>query len=139
LEDHMRTTTAAVSIAAMLTLTGCAGEPTQQAESKAFVIYFQNGSAELTPDAQRTVAEIASAVKEAERSELTIEGTAARTADAASSSDANVGARRALAVENALRADGVAESAIGLRYTDAAPETKGLAARRVKITLVAEN
>jgi outer membrane protein OmpA-like peptidoglycan-associated protein len=135
----MRTTTAAVSIAAMLALTGCTGEPSQQAETKAFVIYFQNGSAELTPDAQRTVAEIASVAKEAGHSELTIEGTAARTADAASGGDATVGARRALAVEDALRADGVAESAIDLRYTSVAPETKGVAARRVKVTLVAED
>ena len=135
----MRTATAAVSIAAMLALTGCAGELAQQAESKAFVIYFQNGSAELTPDAQRAVAEIASAAKKAERSELTIEGTAARTADAASGSDANVDARRVRAVEDALRAAGVAESTIDLRYTSMAAETKGVAARRVKVTLVAQN
>jgi outer membrane protein OmpA-like peptidoglycan-associated protein len=123
----------------MLTLTGCAGEPTQQAETKAFVIYFQNGSAELTPDAQRAIAEIASTATKAERSELTIEGTAARTANAASGGDANVGARRALAVENALRADGVAESTIDLRYTSVAPETTGVAARRVKVMLVAQD
>jgi outer membrane protein OmpA-like peptidoglycan-associated protein len=123
----------------MLALTGCAGRPAQQAETKAFVIYFQNGSAELTPDAQRTVAEIASAANKARRSELTIEGTVARTADAASGGDANVGARRARAVEDALRADGVAESAIDLRYNSVAPETKGVAARRVKVTLVARN
>jgi outer membrane protein OmpA-like peptidoglycan-associated protein len=127
-----------MSMVAMLALTGCARELSQQSEPRAFVVYFENGSTELTPEAQGIVADIASAAQKATRAEVTIEGTAARTADAGNG--ANLAARRTLAVKDALRAAGVPESSIGLRYTDVAADTRGVVAgRRVNVTLVVQN
>jgi len=129
----MRSGTAIVSIAALLALAGCTEQTAQQSEPKAFVVYFQSGSAELTPEAQQIVAEIAKAARNAEHPEITVEGVADR-----GNADGELTARRTAAVENALRADGVVDATVALRSPEAALDAHGIAARRVKVTLVAQ-
>src|SRR5579863_5506147 len=127
-EGTMRTATAVMSIAAMLALAGCGATQTaQQAEPRAFVVYFQTGSAELTPEGRQIVGEIATAARNAERPEITVEGVADRT-----STDRDLTARRTAAVESALRTDGVTDAMVTLRSPDPA-DGQGIAARRVQV------
>lgn len=129
----MRSATAIMSIATVLALAGCgAARTAQQPEPKAFVVYFQSGSAELTPEAQQIVAEIATAARNAEHPEITIEGVADR------SDDHDLTARRTAAVGSALQADGVADATVTLRGADETANAHGIAARRVRVTLVAQ-
>jgi cytochrome c oxidase subunit 2 len=130
----MRTVTALVTVA-MLALSGCAIETAQQTAPRAYVVYFQRGSAELTPEAQAIVAEIAGTAQKAGSAEIAVEGAA----DRAGNSDADLAARRAAAVENALRAAGVPNAMVSVRSDDSTTAAAGgVAARGVKITLVAQ-
>jgi cytochrome c oxidase subunit II len=130
----MRTITALFAATSMLALTACETETAQQAQPRAFVVYFQRGSAELTPEAQAIVSEVAGAAQKSQRAEITVEGVADR-----GNRDADLAARRAAAVEQALHAAGISEAEVSVRGTDTATEAGGVAARRVKITLVAEH
>jgi outer membrane protein OmpA-like peptidoglycan-associated protein len=127
----MRNAKTIVSIAALLTLAGCAAQTAQQAEPRAFVVYFETGSARLTPEAQQIVAEIADAAKQSRHLDITVNGAA----DGTDGRDAALAGRRAAAVEAALRADGVADTVVSVHGTT--PSETGVAAHRVTVTLVA--
>jgi len=130
----MRTVTAVFAATAMLALAACDTETAQQAQPRAFVVYFERGSAELTPEAQAIVAEVAGAAQKSERAEITVEGAADR-----GDRDADLAARRAAAVGQALHAAGVSEAEVSVRGSDTPTKAGGIATRGVKITLVAEH
>ena len=130
----MRTITALATIA-MLALSGCAMETAQEAAPRAYVVYFQRGSAELTPEAQAIVAEIAGTAQKAGYAEIAVEGAADRSGNA----NVALSEQRVASVENALRAAGVADAKVSVHGDGATAEAGGVAARGVKITLVAQH
>jgi outer membrane protein OmpA-like peptidoglycan-associated protein len=107
----MRNMSAILGVTAILALAGCSHtEMARQSQPpRAFVVYFQNGTATLTPEAQQIVDEVADAARHSERSEVIVAGVTDRRADQA------LTARRTAAVEAALRREGVAETMVSLR------------------------
>ena len=101
----------------VLLLAGCATNPPAPPPPKQFDVFFQVGSARLTPEGQRVVDTIAAAVRGAKPSSVVVEGEA----DGTQPKDAQLADQRATTVTSALRAAGVDPSKIAQHAALALP------------------
>ena len=121
--------TAVAILSALAALAGCTNPP---AEPRNFVVYFQSGDANVTPEAQQVVANAASAMRDRPPTKIVVEGHA----DGGTTTDARLADQRALAVIHALAEDGV--DANSIEKLQGAPPTgqTGVAAHQVIIRFV---
>ena len=115
--------------ASVLVFCGLAGCMTPEPHN--YFIYFQAGSAELTPEAQQIVTTIAAAANQHKAAKLAVEGRA----DGGTVADATLADQRAAKVMAALTEGGVDASRIA-KQPGAPPEgVTGVAAHQVIVHL----
>lgn len=118
-----------VMAAVLIALVGCVSHPTTPRE---FTVFFQTGDATATPGAQAVVTRIAKAARETRPSRIVIEGQA----DGGTARDANLADERADTVLHALVSAGIDASRLDKRPSAPLPGTTGVAAHKVKVTLI---
>jgi hypothetical protein len=91
-----------------LLLAACAANPPAPPPPKQFDIFFQVGSAKLTPEGQQVVDTIVASVRDTKPSSIVVEGEA----DGTQLKDAQLADQRAITVTSALKAAGVDQSKI---------------------------
>jgi len=103
-----------VSLVFVFLLVACAAKPLPP---KQFDIFFQVGSAKLTPEGQQVVATAVAAIKDMKPSSIVVEGEA----DGTQLRDAQLADQRATTVAGALKAAGVDPSKIAQHAALALP------------------
>ncbi|HKX08632.1 MAG TPA: OmpA family protein [Stellaceae bacterium] len=92
-----------VPLVSLILLAACNSTPPAPPPPKQFDIFFQVGSAKLTPEGQQVVDTAAAAVRDTKPSSVVVEGQA----DGATPKDAQLADQRATTVTNALKTAGV--------------------------------
>ena len=92
-----------VPLVSLILLAACNAKPPAPAPPKQFDIFFEVGSARLTPEAQQVVDTAAATVRDTKPSSVVVEGQA----DGVAPKDAQLADQRATTVTNALKAAGV--------------------------------
>lgn len=92
-----------VPLVSLILLAACNANPPAPLPPKQFDIFFQVGSARLTPEAQQVVDTAVAAVRDTKPSSVVVEGQA----DGATPKDAQLADQRATTVTTALKAAGV--------------------------------
>ncbi|HWE75892.1 MAG TPA: OmpA family protein [Stellaceae bacterium] len=119
-----------VALLLLTALAACTGSSLNQPRS--YLVYFDNDSATLTPDAQRIIGTIVTGIKDTSPSKVAIAGRA----DGSTAHDATLADQRAVAVMQALTQQGVSASKLE-KEADAPPSgVNGVAAHQVVVTLV---
>ena len=118
-----------LAFAALAALAGCMKSAV---EPRNFVVFFPIDDAALTPEAQKSVAGIAAATRDAGPSRFTVEGGA----DGGTPHDATLADERALAVIHALVEDGVDAGSIEKRPSAPPNGSAGVAAHEVIVRIV---
>jgi hypothetical protein len=106
-----------VSLVLLVLLAACAANPPAPPPPKQFDIFFQVGSARLTPEGQQVVDTIVAAVRDTKPSSIVVEGEA----DGTQPKDAQLADQRAITVTSALKAAGVDQSKIAQHAALALP------------------
>ena len=109
-----------VFLASLILLVACATKPPPP---KQFDVFFQVGSARLTPEGQQVVATIVTAARDMKPSSVVVEGEA----DGSSPKDGQLADQRATTVASALKAAGVDPSKIAQHAALALPAQTDLA------------
>jgi outer membrane protein OmpA-like peptidoglycan-associated protein len=114
---------------AWLSLTAACSTPDQP---RPFTVFFETDSAALTPEAHQVIAEAAAKAHDVAHSKIVIAGRA----DGSTPHDAALADQRAMAVMQALAAQGVSSGEL-VKQADAPPSgIGGIAAHQVVITLL---
>ena len=112
-----------VPLGLMLLLAACAATPASPPPPKRFDIFFQVGSARLTPEGRQVVDAVAASIRDTKPSSIVVEGEA----DGTQPKDAQLADQRATAVTSALKAAGVDPSKIAQHASLALPAQTDLA------------
>jgi len=120
----------------LLLLAACSTTAPPPPQPKQFDIFFQVGSARLTPEGQQVVDTIVAAIRDTKPSSVVVEGEA----DGTQPKDAQLADQRATAVTTALKAAGVDQSKIAQHATLALPAQTDpathISTHKVKVQLV---
>jgi outer membrane protein OmpA-like peptidoglycan-associated protein len=109
-----------VLLMSLIALAACTANPPPApppSQPKQFDVFFQLGSAKLTPEGQQVVDTVVAAIRDAKPSSVVVEGEA----DGSTAKDAQLADQRAAAVASALKAAGVDPSTIAQHATLAQP------------------
>ena len=117
----------AATLGVMTALVGCSNPP--PAEPRNFVVYFRTGDATVTQEAHQVIANAATSMRTHPPAKIVVEGHA----DGGTTFDASLADQRALAVIQALVADGTDASSIEKLPGAPSPGETGLAAHQVII------
>jgi flagellar motor protein MotB len=109
---------------ALLLVAGCASEP------KTYPVFFSRDAAEITPEAQSVIAQIAQRSAEQHPAHIIVEGQA----DGATPQDTALAETRAGRVAEALTAAGIDPARIERHPGMPEPGASGVAARKVLVT-----
>jgi outer membrane protein OmpA-like peptidoglycan-associated protein len=121
-------TRAAIGTVAIL-LAACA----QRLEApREFIVFFETDHADLTPEAQQVIGQIADNTRELHPSKIVVAGRA----DGGTAHDATLADQRATAVMNRLTNDGVASRLLEKQSDAPRAGTGGVAAHQVVIRLL---
>ena len=114
-------------VAIAMALAGCVSN-----QPREFTVFFETDDAAMTPEAQKVVVQIAAAARDAHPAKIVVEGQA----DGGTTHDAALADGRADTVLHALADAGVDANSINKKPSAPLPGTVGVAAHKVKVTLI---